>query len=220
MNKKAIVITSPSLLMTQVVSRLEESGVTTKVLNKSLIKSKKDACSLAEQYAADGFDYVVYSALLPEQKYPCNILEMEPDEWEEWKTDVFSSSYYSYQFFKKLLDFGKGKYFVVGSSAGLFPDTTKETEGAASAAVFMDMRCVAAEISNADVTVNGFAVGDIEGKDAQDENKLNHIPIHRYGDAESIADRMVSNILSDDLFMNGTVINLDGGFSSRYMREW
>ena len=220
MSKRAIVITSPSLLMTKVIAGLEKAGVTVKVLDKAAIGTKAQAAALAEEYAQEGFDIVLYSALLSEKTYPNRILEMDPEMWENWKNEVFSSSYYSYQFFKKLLTAGKGKYFVIASSAGVFPDTSKEAEGAAAAAVFMDMRCVAAELSNANVTVNAFAVGEIEGVDAADETKKAHIPAHQYGNADRMAERMVADILSEDTTLNGAIINLDGGFGSRYMREW
>ena len=120
---------------------------------------------------------------------------------------------------KMVLSNTAGSIYTITSVNGIQPGVGFSVYGATKGALETLMKGVALELAPHDIKVNTLVLGaienDINAAVWQNPEKLktvtDHIPMHRFGKPEEVAN-IVCNLLSDDSYLTGSTIKIDGGW--------
>ena len=111
----------------------------------------------------------------------------------------------------------KGVIINMGSNAGIAPQPGKIAYGSSKAAVMMMTKCLAKELGPMGIRVNAIAPGPIETemihqyKDDVLKNLASETALRRLGTTEEIAKVAVFLASEQASYINGEIINVDGG---------
>jgi 3-oxoacyl-[acyl-carrier protein] reductase len=176
---------------------------------KSLVKSSYKAMG--------GLDVLVNNAGITRDKL---LLRMKEEDWDKVLDinlkGVFNCSKNAVRY---LLKAENAKIINISSVVGLIGNPGQSNYSAAKAGMIGFTKTLAKELASKGVCTNAVAPGFIktemtdELKDNLKEDIINNVPLGRFGEAEEVAD-LVAFLASDKAnYINGQVINVDGGMS-------
>lgn len=179
-------------------------------------------------------DILVNNAGINTLKRRVTVEEFALDEWERiLKVDLTGVFLMSRAGAAPMLAQGSGRIINIASVAGLVPLRLQSAFVAAKAGVVNLTRSMALELGARGVLVNGIAPGSIMtdatrqlfyGEDGEFKDSvqqlLAHIPLGRPGTPEEVAQAALFLAASENSYMNGHILTVDGGWSAGYMREF
>lgn len=127
---------------------------------------------------------------------------------------------------------GGGRIVNIASVFGLVPARLQCAFVAAKAGVVNLTKAMALEFAERGVLVNAIAPGSIPiegtgvftGKDpimkGRLEGMLSHIPLHRFGKCQDIANAALFLVAPENDYMTGSVLTVDGGWTAGYSRDF
>jgi NAD(P)-dependent dehydrogenase (short-subunit alcohol dehydrogenase family) len=158
------------------------------------------------------------------------IHEFSQTDWNQIiDTDLKAIYYVSGPIVKSMIGKMGGKIINVGSVAGITPLRLQSAFVAAKAGVHGLTRAVAIELAPHNILVNAVAPGSImmEGtkqlfysKPETAESLLSHIPLHRPGTPDEIANVILFLASDYASYITGSVLVVDGGWTCGYNRDW
>ena len=202
----------------KVKSEIEAAGGTAHVIQAD-ISDFADAKNLVkESYKTmGGLDILVNNAGITRDKL---LMRMKEDDWDKVMDinlkGVFNCTKNAVRY---LLKADNGKIINMSSVIGLIGNPGQANYSAAKAGMIGFTKTMAKELASKGVCSNAVAPGFImtemtdELKDGVKEDIINNVPLARFGEAEEVAD-LVAFLASDKAnYINGQVINVDGGMS-------
>lgn len=202
----------------KVKGEIEAAGGTAHVIQAD-ISDFEDAKNLVkESYKTmGGLDILVNNAGITRDKL---LLRMKEDDWDKVMDinlkGVFNCTKNAVRY---LLKADNGKIINMSSVIGLIGNPGQANYSAAKAGMIGFTKTMAKELASKGVCSNAVAPGFIitemtdELKDGVKEDIINNVPLARFGEAEEVAD-LVAFLASDKAnYINGQVINVDGGMS-------
>jgi 3-oxoacyl-[acyl-carrier protein] reductase len=137
-----------------------------------------------------------------------------------FENNFFSIFYITQKFFLNLIKLKKkGSIVNIGSIVGNIGFNELVGYGSAKAALIGFTKCCAAEISKHNIRVNCINPGFIKTSYFQKFKKkklynwtLSRIPMKRWGTPEEISEMVVFLLSEKSNYINGEVINIDGGW--------
>lgn len=143
---------------------------------------------------------------------------MEPEDWDQVIRTSLNGFYNITGFFmQKMLHRKYGRIINMVSISGVKGTAGQVNYSAAKAALVGATKALAQEVAKRNITVNAVAPGYIrtDMTASLDEKELKkNIPANRFGEAEEVAD-LVSFLASPKAsYINGEVININGGLYS------
>lgn len=143
---------------------------------------------------------------------------MEPADWDQVIRTSLNGFYNITRFFmQKMLRRKYGRIINMVSISGVKGTAGQVNYSAAKAALVGATKALAQEVAKRNITVNAVAPGYIRTDMTAllDEKELKkNIPANRFGEAEEVAD-LVSFLASPKAsYINGEVININGGLYS------
>jgi len=200
----------------KVKSEIEAAGGTAYVLQAD-VSDFEDAKSLVKKSykAMGGLDILVNNAGITRDKL---LLRMKEEDWDKVMDinlkGVFNCTKNAVRY---LLKADNGKIINMSSVIGLIGNPGQANYSAAKAGMIGFTKTMAKELASKGVCSNAVAPGFIitemtdELKDEVKEDIINNVPLARFGEAEEVAD-LVAFLASDKAnYINGQVINVDGG---------
>ena len=158
------------------------------------------------------------------------IHEFSEDEWNRIiDTDLSGIFHVSRPIIKSMIQNNYGKIVNVGSVAGVTPLRLQCAYVAAKAAVHELTRAMALELAPHNIYVNAVVPGSIifegtkalfYGDPAKAEDLLSHIPLHRPGNPEEVANAILFVSSDDASYITGTIFTVDGGWTCGYTRDF
>jgi 3-oxoacyl-[acyl-carrier protein] reductase len=130
---------------------------------------------------------------------------------------------------KEMVKQNKGKIINIGSIVGLVPLRLQCAFAAAKAGVFNFTKATALELAPHNILVNAIAPGSILMEGTQElfysnpelgEKLLSHIPLHKPGKAEDIANAALFLADKGSNYITGSIIVVDGGWTCGYIRDF
>lgn len=167
--------------------------------------------------AMDGLDVLVNNAGITRDKL---LLRMKEEDWDKVLDinlkGVFNCCKNAARY---LLKAENAKIINISSVIGLIGNPGQANYSAAKAGMIGFTKTLAKELASKGVCTNAVAPGFIttemtdELKDNLKEDIINSVPLGRFGEAEEVAD-LVAFLASDKAnYINGQVINVDGGMA-------
>ena len=104
----------------------------------------------------------------------------------------------------------------MGSLAGIIPYSSSLVYGVSKAGLLFAVKALVKEVEPLRVRINGIAPGFIEtrwqsGRSQESYNRINaKIAAHRFGEPEEVAQACIA--LLKNTYINGTILNVDGGY--------
>jgi NAD(P)-dependent dehydrogenase (short-subunit alcohol dehydrogenase family) len=164
----------------------------------------------------------------PSGRKPIN--EFSDDDWERIvKIDLNGVFYLSKPVSAQMIRQGGGKILNISSIVGLVPLRLQCAFAAAKAGVVNLTKAMAIELAEHNINVNCIAPGSIimEGTKelfyadpAKAERLLSHIPMHRPGVPEEIANVAAFLVSDDASYMTGSIVTVDGGWTCGFARDF
>ncbi len=164
----------------------------------------------------------------PEGRKP--IHEFAEEDWNKIiNTDLSGIFHVSKPIIKSMIERKYGKIVNVGSVAGVVPLRLQCGFVAAKAAVHELTRAMAIELAPHNIYVNAVVPGSImfEGTrknfysdPARAEAILSHIPLHRAGEPEEVADTILFMASDEASYITGSILVVDGGWTSGFSRDF
>jgi NAD(P)-dependent dehydrogenase (short-subunit alcohol dehydrogenase family) len=131
------------------------------------------------------------------------------------------------------LQVGGGRIINIASIAGLVPLRLQSAYDAAKAGVINLSKAMAIELGPQGILVNAVAPGSILTRGTEKlfygpngaysekiQNLLSHIPLGRPGRTDEIAHAVLFLAAPESSYITGTVLAVDGGWSSGYARDF
>ena len=145
------------------------------------------------------------------------LLWMEEEDWDE-VVDTSLKGFYNVtrSVIRTMLLNRFGKIINISSLSGLKGSPGQLNYSAAKAGLIGATKSLAQEVAKRNINVNAVAPGFIESSMTEElgEKYLAHIPMGRFGKPEEVA-HLVSFLVSDKAnYINGEVINVNGGLYS------
>ena len=121
-----------------------------------------------------------------------------------------------------------GRIINVSAASGFTAFRNQVAFNAAKAGILHFTRATAVELAEDGITVNAVCPGTIESpateaefkNEAYAEQMMSHVPMHRTGKPEEVAN-VVMMLASDEAsYMTGNTINIDGGLACGYARNY
>jgi len=202
----------------KVKSEIEEAGGTAHVIQADVSDFADTKNLVKESYKTmGGLDILVNNAGITRDKL---LLRMKEDDWDKVMDinlkGVFNCTKNAVRY---LLKADNGKIINMSSVIGLIGNPGQANYSAAKAGMIGFTKTMAKELASKGVCSNAVAPGFIitemtdELKDGVKEDIINNVPLARFGEAEEVAD-LVAFLASDKAnYINGQVINVDGGMS-------
>jgi 3-oxoacyl-[acyl-carrier protein] reductase len=118
-----------------------------------------------------------------------------------------------------------GKIINIGSIVGLVPLRMQCAYAAAKAGMFNLTKAMAIELAPHGILVNAIAPGSISNVSfysdpVKSEAILSHIPLHRSGTPEDIANMVLFLASDDSNYITGSIMVVDGGWVCGFARDW
>lgn len=168
---------------------------------------------------AGGTDVLVTSAAIVKA---APILDFDPDDWDAILKVNLTGTFHCCQVAgKQMVEKGKGRIITVSSINGQVANTGRGAYSCTKGGVDMLTKLLAAELGDKGITANAVAPAPVDTpmilkvhgpKDR--EVWENQIPAKRYAKPEEVA-ATVRFLASDEAaYINGHILNIDGGFMS------
>jgi 3-oxoacyl-[acyl-carrier protein] reductase len=196
--------------------KIEKSGGTAYVIQADVSDFEEAKELVKSSYKAmGGLDVLVNNAGITRDKL---LLRMKEEDWDKVLDinlkGVFNCSKNAVRY---LLKAENAKIINISSVVGLIGNPGQSNYSAAKAGMIGFTKTLAKELASKGVCTNAVAPGFIttemtdELKDNLKEDIINSVPLGRFGEAEEVAD-LVAFLASDKAnYINGQVINVDGG---------
>ena len=160
----------------------------------------------------DSLDYLVLNA---GTTWRGSLQELQLKEWERVLSTNLTVPLFLTQTLARRMTEG-GCVLFIGSAMGQYPHTLSIPYGISKAAVHYLTRCLVKELAPQKARVNCLCPGFVETS-WQTEKPLeirasieSKIAMHRFADPEEVA-QMAASILENP-YMNGSLVNIDGGY--------
>jgi 3-oxoacyl-[acyl-carrier protein] reductase len=178
------------------------------------LNDKSSVAKLCEQLAAEaeGYDIVVHNAAMTADQA---FYFLEEEQWERVIHGSLNSFFYlNKALLPHMIQNRFGRILVMASISGEAGQRGQSNYAAAKGALISASKSLAKEVARKGVLVNVVSPGLIDTdmtKDLSLEDVLPLIPIGRKGRADEVA-KVVRFLASDDAsYINGTVIQVNGG---------
>jgi len=181
-----------------------------------------------------GLDILVNNAGVNTTKNRVTLEQFPKEEWD-WilKTDLTGCYQVTHAAAPALFARGGGRIVNIASVFGLVPARLQCAFVAAKAGVVNLTKAMALEFAERGVLVNAIAPGSIPlegvkqlfaGKDpvmqGRLEGMLSHIPLHRFGTCQDIANAALFLVAPENTYITGSVLTVDGGWTAGYSRDF
>ena len=181
-----------------------------------------------------GLDILINNAGVNTAKHRVTLEQFPQEEWD-WivNTDLTGCYKVTRIAAPALFARGGGRIVNIASVFGLVPARLQCAFVAAKAGVINLTKAMALEFAERGVLVNAIAPGSIpidgglqlfEGKDpvmkGRLEGMLSHIPLHRFGKCQDIANAALFLVAPENDYITGSVLTVDGGWTAGYSRDF
>ena len=181
-----------------------------------------------------GLDILINNAGVNTAKHRVTLEQFPQEEWD-WivNTDLTGCYKVTRIAAPALFARGGGRIVNIASVFGLVPARLQCAFVAAKAGVLNLTRSMALEFAERGVLVNAIAPGSIpidgglqlfQGKDpimqGRLEGMLSHIPLHRFGKCQDIANAALFLVAPENDYITGSVLTVDGGWTAGYSRDF
>ncbi len=179
-------------------------------------------------------DILVNNAGVNTDKHRVTLEQFPEDEWD-WivKTDLTGCYLVTKAVVPVMSQEKSGRIVNIASVFGLVPARLQCAFVAAKAGVVNLTKAMALEFAERGILVNAIAPGSIPiagsrqlfaGKDpimkGRLEGMLAHIPLHRFGKCEDIANAVLFLVAPENDYITGSVLTVDGGWTAGYSRDF
>lgn len=158
------------------------------------------------------------------------IHEFSDDEWKRIiNIDLGGVFYCSKPVIHNMIENGGGRIVNISSVVGQVPFRNQCAFAAAKAGVIHLTKVMAIELAEFGILVNCICPGStmvpslkklwFSDKETA-EKQLSHIPLHRVADPEEIAGTVVFATSNESSYMTGSILTIDGGWTSGYARDF
>ncbi|MBR4079212.1 MAG: glucose 1-dehydrogenase [Christensenellaceae bacterium] len=121
-----------------------------------------------------------------------------------------------------------GRIVNISASAGYTPVRNQVAFSAAKAGILHLTRAMAVELAADGIVVNAVCPGTIDcdvtkaamANEVVADKLMSHVPMHRLGTPEEVANVVLMLASDEASYMTGNTINLDGGLSCGYARDY
>jgi NAD(P)-dependent dehydrogenase (short-subunit alcohol dehydrogenase family) len=181
-----------------------------------------------------GLDILINNAGVNTAKHRVTLEQFPKEEWD-WivNTDLTGCYQVTHAAAPALFARGGGRIVNIASVFGLVPARLQCAFVAAKAGVINLTKAMALEFAERGVLVNAIAPGSIPiegpqglftGKDpimkGRLEAMLSHIPVHRFGKCQDIANAALFLVAPENDYITGSVMTVDGGWTAGYSRDF
>lgn len=182
-----------------------------------------------------GLDMLVNNAGVNTTRNRVTLEQFPKEEWD-WivKTDLTGCYQVTHAAAPLLFARGGGRIVNIASVFGLVPARLQCAFVAAKAGVVNLTKAMALEFAERGVLVNAIAPGSIPldgsqqqlfaGQDpimkGRTEAMLAHIPLHRFGTCQDIANAALFLVAPENTYITGSVLTVDGGWTAGYSRDF
>lgn len=183
--------------------------------------SDRTACEAAfeKQATAGGVDILVTCAAIVKA---VPILEFDPEDWSRILDVNLSGTFHCCQLAgRQMVDKGWGRIVTLSSVNGQIANAGRGAYSCTKGGVDMLTRLLAAELGELGVTANAVApipvdTPMIKKVHGPKDRELWHAqtPIKRYATTQEVADAVCFLTSDQAAFINGHILNVDGGFMS------
>ncbi len=237
--KTLVIIGSESVLCKKAASALGGSGINVvlvvndpNVMNEEDIAYKKVHADSEEELRAikeavlkeyGSIDYLIKFVTFQNVQGDGSLPETETKLWLKAKDESLSLLYrISKTFIDEMVENKRGRVLIVGSVKGMMPIRGQDISCAVNSGAFMAAKILAAELAQYNIIVNALALGaEDQDKNMPFDSRLKeHIPLKRPIFTEEILNVIEYLLTGAPDYLTGTVIPLDGGLTSAYIREW
>jgi 3-oxoacyl-[acyl-carrier protein] reductase len=150
------------------------------------------------------------------------VLEMSVTEWERnLRVNLTGTFLCAQAAARVMVKQGAGRIINIASISGQRGGVGRAAYGAAKAGVILLTRVMAVELASQGVLVNAIAPGPVDTEQSRGTHTpatrrsyLDRIPTRRYGTADEIAGGVLFLASPDASWVNGHVLNVDGGFDA------
>ena len=222
--QKAVIISSKENKFETLKKELEQRNIEAFILERETVNSMELLAKKAEELG--DIDYLIISSLCDAKFRKRSLHELSTEEYREWKYYALVQFYeINATFVKKMVEKGGGVVTGIISEAGATPTRGECLNGAAGAALFMGIQCMAEESHEDGMYANAVAIGVMEENDdfdpmIRDEEILKHIPSHKCLTKETVCKSIADVMMGTNAALTGNIVNIDSAFSCAYMREW
>jgi len=181
-----------------------------------------------------GLDILVNNAGVNTSRHRVTLEQFPKEEWD-WiiRTDLTGCYQVTHAAAPALFARGGGRIINIASVFGLVPARLQCAFVAAKAGVVNLTKAMALEFAERGVLVNAIAPGSIPleggkqlfvGKDpvmqGRMEAMLSHIPLHRFGQCQDIANAALFLAAPENNYITGSILTVDGGWTAGYSRDF
>lgn len=189
------------------------------VTTRAFDVSDRAACVAAfgAESANGGIDILVASAAIVK---PARILDFDPGDWQRILDVNLTGTFYCCQLAgRQMFEKGWGRIITLSSVNGQIANIGRGAYACSKGGVDMLTRLLAAELGQSGVTANAVApipvdTPMIKQVHGPKDRALWHAqtPIKRYAQPEEVAAAVCFLASEDAAFVNGHILNVDGGF--------
>jgi len=181
-----------------------------------------------------GIDILINNAGVNTAKHRVTLEQFPQEEWD-WivNTDLTGCYRVTKAMVPAMFERGGGRIVNIASVFGLVPARLQCAFVAAKAGVVNLTKAMALEFAERGVLVNAIAPGSIplegpqglfNGKDpimkGRLEGMLSHIPLHRFGTCQDVANAALFLVAPENDYITGSVMTVDGGWTAGYSRDF
>ena len=150
------------------------------------------------------------------------VLETTLEEWElQLKVNLTGTFLCGQAAAKAMLKTGGGRIVNIASISGQRGGQGRAAYGASKAGVILLTKVMAVELAPLGVRVNAVSPGPVDTDQSRGTHTpstrqayYDRIPVRRYGEREEIAAAVLFLAARESSFVNGHILNVDGGFNA------
>jgi len=144
--------------------------------------------------------------------------EIKYEDWQKVMDTNINIPFFLVQKLKNIIE-ANGRIIFIGSMLGIIPHAVSIPYGVSKGAVHILTKYLAKEFSVNGITVNAIAPGFIDtswhqNKSYEQRNRIeNKIELNRFGIPSEISS--IVKLIIENHYVNGTIIQVDGGYDMR-----